>query len=399
MQTAVIYFDSETEIKDATAIEEKKGKLASQFDEDKLMHSVLENDKEKIQEGKLIADALNVGLNSFMPDLLFEQLVKNYNLTKKMLGPTMLRALTDFNPDYIEKNIRIPEFQRELKKHIEKNIDKLQEDDLIDHDGMISDKGIELASLILYTEELDKLIPRGLLGERVHKRLFTYGDKEDVRLYKKGDRYRDIAIKKSIQLAVRRGKKNLGKDILKTFERKARGQIQLIYALDASGSMKGKKIETCKKAGIALAFKAIEEKDKVGLVVFGSDIKDVVEPTTDFKFILDKITRIKAAKETNIAKTIEKAVQLFPPVKSTKHLVLLTDAVPTVGEEPEQRTLDAAGLAKQNGVTISLIGIQLDEKGKKLAEKIVAIGEGKLYIVRNLEDIDAIVLEDYYSLF
>ena len=33
--------------------------------------------------------------------------------------------------------------------------------------------------------------------------------------------------------------------------------------------MKGPKIGACKRAGIALAYKAIEEKDKVGLIVFG----------------------------------------------------------------------------------------------------------------------------------
>ena len=37
------------------------------------------------------------------------------------------------------------------------------------------------------------------------------------------------------------------------------------------------------------------------------------------------------------------------------------------------------------------------EKGRELAEKIVEIGEGRLYAVRNLQNIDKVVLEDYYS--
>ena len=40
MQTAVIYFDSESEIGKVEDIEEKKGKLDSQFDENKLMHTI-----------------------------------------------------------------------------------------------------------------------------------------------------------------------------------------------------------------------------------------------------------------------------------------------------------------------------------------------------------------------
>ena len=40
----------------------------------------------------------------------------------------------------------------------------------------------------------------------------------------------------------------------------------------------------------------------------------------------------------------------------------------------------------------------LNEKGKKFAEKIVELGQGNLYVVKDLENIDAIVLEDYYSI-
>jgi len=361
------------------------------------MHSVLENDKETIDDGKLIKDALNLGLNSFTPDLIFGQLVKNYSIAKKLYGQTLIRQLTDFDESYVEKNIRIPEFQREIKKNIEKNIEKLKDNELIKKDGTISDKGIKLASLILYTEELDNLIPKGILGEKLHKKDFIYGDKEDIKTYKKGDRYRDLAIKKSIKLAIRRNHKKLSKKDLKTFERQSKGQIYLVYALDASGSMKGKKIETCKKAGIALAFKAIEEKDKVGLLIFGSEIKEEVSPTLDFKLLLDKITKIKASKETNLKKTIKKSIELFPDKEATKHLLILTDAMPTVGEKPEEETLEAVSLARSNGITISLIGIKLDEKGKRLAEKMTRLGEGKLYIVKDLKEVDRIVLEDYYS--
>ena len=68
--------------------------------------------------------------------------------------------------------------------------------------------------------------------------------------------------------------------------------------------MKGDKISLSKKAGIALAYKAINEKDKVGLITFGTDIKDKVNPTNDFMEILRKITAVRASMETNIKETI-----------------------------------------------------------------------------------------------
>lgn len=387
----------DVEIKDVSKIEEVSGKLAVNTEEDKLMHSVLENDKKTIDDGKLLKEAINEGLSIFTPDLMFEQLVKNYSMAKKIYGKTLLRQLTGYEPDYIEKNVNIPEFQKELKKKINNNIGRLKDDKLLEKDGSITDKGIKLASLILYTEELDNIIPKGILGEKIHKKSFIYGDKGDVKAYKKSDRYRDIAIKKSVKLAVRRKHKKLNDKDLKTFERQSKGQICIIYGLDASGSMKGKKIEVCKKAGIALAYKAIDEKDKVGLLVFGSDIKSQIEPTDDFNRLLMEITKVMASKETNIAKTISKAIELFPNKEITKHLILLTDALPTVGREPEKETLESVSLARSNGITISLIGIKLDSKGKKLAEKVVKLGEGRLYIVRDLGNLDKVVLEDYYS--
>ena len=394
----MIYFDSKQHIDEKDEIEELKGSLSTQKAEDKLMRSVLENDKETIEKGKLISDSINQGLQSFTPDLMYQQLVKNYSMANHIYGPSLLKLATGYHPDYIKKNINIPEFRKELKFRIEKNIGQLKDEGFLDSDSNISEKGYELASLVMYFEELDKITSKGILGEKIHKKASVYGAKESSRAYKTGDRYRDIAIKQSAKLAIRRGHKNLDKKDLKVFERQSRGQNCIIYALDASGSMKGKKIDACKRAGIALAYKAIHEKDKVGLIVFGSEIKTTIEPTSDFTFLLRNIAAARASRQTDFKATLKKAIELFPNDDVTKHLILITDAMPTIGEEPEKDTIKEASMARNKGITISLIGINLDEKGKKLAEKIVELGNGKLYVIKDVEDVDKIVLEDYYSL-
>src|SRR3989338_7497429 len=225
----VIYFDSPQHIDEKDDIEELKGSLSTQNAEDKLMRSVLENDKEAIEKGKLISDSINQGLQSFTPDLIYQQLVKSYSMAKHIYGPSLLKLATGYNPDYIRKNINIPEFQNELRFRIEKNIEKLKEEGLLGKDNEINEKGIELASLVMYFEELDKLVPKGILGEKIHKKASMYGAKEDVRSYKKSDRYRDIAIKKSAKLAIRRGHKKLDKKDLKVYERQSRGQSYIVY--------------------------------------------------------------------------------------------------------------------------------------------------------------------------
>jgi len=391
----VVYGSISADIDLVSKIDEKKGKLSSDFSHKKLMHSVFENDKKKIEQGKLISESINLGMSSFTPSRMFEELVKDYSLAKKIFGEKIIRQLSGYDPSYIEKNIHIPEFQRELLKEITKNINTLKKENLLNKDNSFTEKAIELASLTLYFEELDNLMPKGILGEKFHKGISRYGAKQDVRSYKK-DRYRDIAIKSSVKTAIRRGHKKLTPGDLRVYERQSKGQCYIIYALDASGSMKGKKIEQCKKAGIALAFKAIEGKDKVGLIVFGSDIRTEIEPTQDFRLLLGEITKIMALRETNIAMTFNRAVGLFPDENITKHLILLTDALPTAGKEPEKETLEAASAARANGITISLVGVNLNKKGENLAKKIVEISQGRLYIIKTLENVDKIVLEDYY---
>jgi Mg-chelatase subunit ChlD len=396
MSTRVVHFDRKS-FETLSEIEELSGKLSRDLESQKLMHSVIDSDKDNIKDGKLISKAINQGIGSFTPDLMFQQMVSSFSMTKKLFGATLLREITGYNPEYIQKNLNIPEFKRELKGRIAERINLLKRKDLVDSEGHITEDGYHIASMTLYHEELDRLVPKGMLGERVHNKPSIYGMKGETKNYRRGDKYRNIAFRDSIKKAVRRGHVALQEEDLMTARRQSKGQLCIIYALDASGSMRGKKIEMCKKAGIALAFRAIEEKDNVGLIVFGADIKREVEPCQDFTRLLRTITEVTASHQTNFVETLKKAIEMFDSYGENKHLIMLTDAFPTSGVEPEKETIEAVSMAKANSITISLIGIDLDKRGIELAKKIVEIGEGRFYIANSSEEIDSIVLEDYYS--
>ena len=394
----VVAFSPEGSVENIETAEEIPGKLATQFVEDKLMHSVLQADKTTIDHGKLLEEAFNQSVGTFVPDMIFANLVKNFSVARQLYGDTMLRILTGYDPNYIQKNLNIPEFKKELKNAITEQIEQMKQQGLLDNEGSVSQKGVELASLVMYVEELDHIIPKGILGQKVTKQRAFYGEPGATHDFRKGERYKDIAMRTSIKQAARRGHKRMHVHDLQSKERTAKGTISIIYALDASASMRGKKIETCKKAGVALAYKAISEKDQVGLVVFGTEVKDAVAPTDDFGFVLQRIARIMASRQTNFAAMIQKATELFPSEALTKHLVILTDALPTVGKEPERETLEAVSTARAHGITISLIGIQLDKKGIVLAELMARLGEGRFTVAHDLENLDRLVLEDYYAI-
>ncbi len=392
----VVAFDIEQEVKDITQGESAEGKLHKQYTEDKLMNSVLAGDKKTVDHAEMIQEATNRGIGAFTPDMLFASMTKNFSIAKQIFGDKLLRLLTGYDPNYIEKNLKIPEFRKELQKAIYENIGAMKDENLLDSDGIITEKGAELGALVL-VKELDKFITKDKMGEKVNKQSRHYGEKAGTRNYHKGDRYKDINIKRSVHMAIRRAHKNLFVQDLITSEREGRGKVSLIFALDASASMKGKKLETSKRAGIALAYNAIQDKDDVGLVVFGSEIKSAIPPTRDFSTLLNAISHIKASRQTDFAAMIAKSVELFPASKETKHLILLTDALPTVGKEPELETLRAVSTARSAGITISLVGVQLDKAGIDLAKQITKIGEGRFSQVKDLDRVGSIVLEDYYS--
>jgi len=106
-------------------VQEKKGSMNSDLNNERLMHSVLENDREKIDKGKLISEAINLGFSSFNPDMIFEKLVKDYRTAKNIFGERIIRQLSGYSPSYVEKNIHIPEFRKELLKRINRNVEKM----------------------------------------------------------------------------------------------------------------------------------------------------------------------------------------------------------------------------------------------------------------------------------
>lgn len=357
--------------------------------------SIIKRDTNLTDKATLIESAIAYGIGSFVPDIAFENIVKNFKMAKQIYGERIIRALTGYDPEFIEKNINISEFRKEIKNKITDNIEELRKNGYIDESYLITEKAIELAAVVNYFDEVDKITKS--IGEKITKKKSVYGEKGEIRNYKKGDRYKNISIRKTIKNAIRRGHKKIHVNDIKSNEILKKGKINIIYAIDASGSMKGEKIEYAKRAGLALVYKTIEEKDKVGLIVFGSDVKMFIKPTDNLVQLIKEITRIKTSRETNFVSMIKKAIEIFPQKNITKHLIIITDALPTIGKYPEKETYRAVSIARSNNITISVIGINLNEKGENIAENIVEIGEGRFYVVKDIKEIDKIVLLDYYS--
>ncbi|MBN1275639.1 VWA domain-containing protein [Candidatus Woesearchaeota archaeon] len=383
-------------VKELSKGEELHGKLAHSKEYDKLMRSVLENDKDTVDQGLLLADSINHGLRSFTPDSLFEQLVKDYRQAERLYGERLIRVLSGYEPGYVERNVRVPEFRRELKDRLEQGVSNLESRGLIDKEGSLTELGLTLASVTMVADELERMNRKGVLGERASTARSSAGEKAGYKPFR-GERYADVALKATIKKALRRGHRSLSKDDLVAYEREDKQRASIIYAIDASGSMKGDKLAAAKRAGIALSFKATRKRDKVGIIVFGREVQREQAPCTDFLALVRTVVEARASTRTDIAATIDRAVQLFGNAREVKHLVLLTDGVQTVGEDPESRVLEAASRAAQSRVTISVVGLSLDGRGESLSRRVVEVGRGTLYLVKDYAGLDALLIEDYYA--
>lgn len=360
----------------------------------RIREQILRQQKRVIEYGQLFLDSTNQGIGAFLPEVIMENLVRDYEMAENLYGQTLLRRLTGYEPGYIKKNLHIPEFVRELRQAMEKRISEMKKEELLTEENDISETGMELASFALYLNEMKNLAPSDFSGLREHRERSRYGVAEDTKIFQK-ERYQDLSVRKSVKVAVRRGHDRIIEQDLRAKLRKSRGRCWIVYGLDASGSMRGEKIDMAKRAGVALAYQAMNEQDRVGLIVFGSVIKEKINPTSDFRRILHAITRISARNETNIHDTIIASIDMFPQTTGTKHLILLTDALPTKGPAPEESTLRAASVARSHGITISIIGINLDKKGGELAQQIAEIGSGRLYTAKDINELDLVVLEEY----
>ena len=144
--------------------EELQGKMRKDNRTDKLMHSQIDVDKDKIDKASVLTDAINNNMSSFSPDIAFEQFVNNFSSAKKLYGDTLVRELSGYDSNYVDKNIKVPEFRRELKERIKQNIERLRQEGLLDKEGFITDEGYDFSALSMLSQELEKMKGNGFLG-------------------------------------------------------------------------------------------------------------------------------------------------------------------------------------------------------------------------------------------
>ncbi len=341
------------------------------------------------KEGKILEEALNKGILSLNPNDIFRNITSNPEEAERIYGKKFLEYFTSYDYEFVKRNIKIPEFQREIYKNIVDRIRALRKKRFLDKNFNINPEELDKIALKILEEEILKL--KGLIyeGEYESDVLSSYGNIFYIRKFCFGDRYFDINPKETVRTYIKK------KDIIKSLRVNVRNKLastQFLILLDCSGSMKGKKISNAKRASIALSYKSIMDNNLIGLIAFNDRILTRIYPTNNFFLISREVLKLIPFGLTDIALALNEAGKMI----KEGHVILITDSVPTVGEDPIKETIEAAKKLRDRGLTLSVVGIDLDPEAEKTARIISEIGNGKLYLVKDVENLDYIILMDYH---
>lgn len=180
----------------------------------------------------------------------------------------------------------------------------------------------------------------------------------------------------------------------------ARAPIDIVVALDISGSMSGRKLDLCKET-ISLLLRELSPQDRFGLITFGSDTHTVI-PVRKLSLvnkdsILTKIRALSTSGMTNLSGGIGLAAQELQAVElphEVRTIFLLTDGRANVGISNKN---DIVSLTKgclrssiQNRtISIHCFGYGADHDGEMLRDISQATEGGTYCFVEKDSDVSS----------
>jgi Ca-activated chloride channel homolog len=165
----------------------------------------------------------------------------------------------------------------------------------------------------------------------------------------------------------------------------------VVFALDRSGSMSGKKIDQAKEA-LRFVVNNLREGDLFNIVVYDTSVESFKPELQRYddstrKAALGFIESIYAGGSTNISGALTTSLKMIQDANRPSYIVFLTDGLPTTGEKNEMKI---SQLTKQNNsyrTRIVSFGVGYDVNSR-LLDRISRDNYGQSEFVRPDEDLE-----------
>lgn len=177
-----------------------------------------------------------------------------------------------------------------------------------------------------------------------------------------------------------------------------RKDASLTFVIDVSGSMDMDNRLGLVKRSLELLVEQLGAGDRVGIVVYGSDARVVLEPVSgsDKGAILEAIYRLQPEGATNAEAGIRlgyrMAMQAYNP-QGINRVILCSDGVANVGETGPEAILEEVRHYVEEGVTLTTVGFGMDNYNDVLMEQLADNGDGSYAYVDDMREARRLFLE------
>jgi Ca-activated chloride channel family protein len=181
-----------------------------------------------------------------------------------------------------------------------------------------------------------------------------------------------------------------------------RKDVSLTFVIDVSGSMdRENRLELVKQA-LELLVEQLRPTDSVGIVVYGSDARVVLEPTSgsNQNKILRAIHALQPEGATNaeagLRLAYERANRAFNP-EGINRVILCSDGVANVGQTGAESIWDVISGYASEGITLTTVGFGMGNYNDVLMEQLADNGDGFYAYVDTLKEARRLFVENLTS--
>lgn len=178
-----------------------------------------------------------------------------------------------------------------------------------------------------------------------------------------------------------------------------RKPANLTFVIDVSGSMNRQdRLETVKDS-LALLVGELGPSDQVGIVVYGSRGRVILEPTAveDERDILRAIDSLRAEGSTNAAEGLVLGYQLARKAYTEgaiNRVILASDGVANVGNTGSDSILAEIKEAAGDGIQLVTVGFGMGNYNDVLMEQLADDGDGFYAYVDDLKEAERLFVDD-----
>ena len=178
-----------------------------------------------------------------------------------------------------------------------------------------------------------------------------------------------------------------------------RKDASLVFAIDVSGSMGREDRLGLVQKSLRLLVDQLRPTDQVGIVVYGSEGRVLLRPTSgqNKEAIMEAVNRLAPSGSTFVEEGLrlayEMAVPRVQPGRITR-VLLLSDGVGNVGHTGSDSILEQIRGHVEEGVTLTTVGFGMGNYNDILMERLANDGNGTYHYVDTLTEAQRIFVEN-----